>query len=252
MIRIAAAGDLHYGVDSAGRMRPALADLDDHADILCLAGDLTTRGRPEEAEVLARELADAPVPVVAVLGNHDYHTDQQQEVTEILERAGARVLEGTSLVHEVNGVRVGIAGVKGFGGGFAGASGSEFGEPEMKLFMRVTIDAANRLDAALTEMDADLKIALMHFSPIPETLEGEPLEIYPFLGSYLLAEPLDKHRVDLALHGHAHRGDEHGETPGGVPVRNVAQHVLEAPYKVYSLDPENAERRDRSDATIGS
>lgn len=233
MIRVAAAGDLHFGTDSAGSMREALTDLD--ADALLLAGDLTKRGRPEEASVLAQELAGLHVPVVAVLGNHDYHGDRQDEVRHILEEAGVRVAEGEAVIVDSAGGSIGVAGVKGFGGGFAGASGSEFGEPEMKVFMRVTMRAAHALGQALSGLRTDVRVVLMHFSPIPETLAGEPREIYPFLGSHLLAEPIDRHGADLVLHGHAHRGVEKGETPGGIPVRNVAQPVLGAAYKVYRL-----------------
>jgi Icc-related predicted phosphoesterase len=175
------------------------------------------------------------VPVVAVLGNHDYHADRQDEVRRVLEAAGVRVLEGESVVVEAGQGRLGIAGAKGFGGGFAGASGSEFGEPEMKAFMRLTARAAESLDRSLADLDADARLVVLHFSPVPETLAGEPKEIFPFLGSHLLAEPIDRHGADLVVHGHAHRGVEKGETPGGVPVRNVAQAVIRAPYKVYVL-----------------
>lgn len=235
MIRIAAAGDLHFSTDSAGSLREALEDID--ADALLLAGDLTKRGRPEEAAVLAGELRDVPVPVVAVLGNHDYHGDRQDEVRTVLEDVGIRVAEGEAVVVDSPGGSIGVAGVKGFGGGFSGASGSEFGEPEMKLFMRVTMRAAEALGLALAGLRTDVRVVLTHFSPIPETLAGEPREIYPFLGSHLLAEPIDRHGADLVLHGHAHRGVEKGETPGGIPVRNVAQPVLGAAYKVYRLHP---------------
>ena len=149
MIRVAAVGDVHVGIDSAGRLAPRLAGLADHADVFLLAGDLTHRGRPEEAKVLAEELRGVRVPTVAVLGNHDYHSDEQDGVTEVLEQAGIRVLEGDAVVLEIGGRRVGIAGSKGFGGGFAGASASDFGEPEMKAFVGHTKALAGRLERAL-------------------------------------------------------------------------------------------------------
>lgn len=236
MIRIAAAGDLHFGADSAGTLRESLVGLAEHADALLLAGDLTRRGEPDEARVLAEELSDVQVPVVAVLGNHDYHVDREEEVAEILEGAGCRVLDGEAVELDVGGRSLGIAGVKGFGGGFPGAFGSEFGEPEMKAFARTTKRAADRLDAALGTLEADVRVALMHYAPVRETLAGEPPEIFPFLGSYLLAEVVDERGADLALHGHAHRGVEKGMTPGGVQVRNVAQHVIDRPFTVYRFD----------------
>jgi len=244
MIRIAAAGDLHFGTDSAGSFRPALVDLPDRADMLLLAGDLTRIGRPEEAGVLAEELADLRVPVIAVLGNHDYHSDRQDEIVAALEKADVRILEGASTVVEVNHSRIGVAGVKGFGGGFAGACGSDFGEREMKAFIEHSMERAARLQSGLEDLGrqgADTRIALMHYSPIRETLQGEPLEIYPFLGSYLLAEAVDRAGADLALHGHAHRGREKGATPGGVAVRNVAQTVINQAFVIYCLQADARE-----------
>jgi Icc-related predicted phosphoesterase len=235
VIRIAAAADVHFGLDSAGSLRPQLEHLPDRADLLLLAGDLTRVGDPDEAVVLATELSGLPVPVVAVLGNHDYHADRAGDVVKVLEASGVRVLEGTTTVVEAGGARVGVAGIKGFGGGFVGACGSEFGEPEMKAFMVHTRRVAERLTRGLDDLGdgCDLRLALLHYSPVEATLVGERLEIYPFLGSYLLAEAIDTGGADLAFHGHAHRGTEHGVTPGGVPVRNVAQPVLRHAYHVY-------------------
>jgi Icc-related predicted phosphoesterase len=240
MIRIAAAGDVHAGTDSAGKLRPCFEDLPEHADLLLLAGDLTRRGHPEEAEVLAGELEGIGVPVVAVLGNHDYHLDQEAEVARVLTAAGVRLLEGEATVVETGaGARVGVAGTKGFGGGFAGKCGSDFGEPEMKAFVRHTKALAASLERALESLEAerpDLRVALLHYSPVEATLVGEPPEIWPFLGSYLLAEAVDHAGADLVLHGHAHRGSEQGETAGGVPVRNVAWPVTGRPYTVFHFD----------------
>jgi Icc-related predicted phosphoesterase len=251
MIRVAAAGDLHFGRDSAGTFRPHVDTMPGRADLLLLAGDLTRVGDPEEAAVLAAELREPPLPVVAVLGNHDYQSDQEAAVRGAVEDAGVRVLECEGAVLEVDGTRLGIAGAKGFGGGFAGASGSDFGEPEMKAFVRHTKEVAGRLEAALRALEADVRIALLHYSPVEGTLQGERLEIYPFLGSYLLAEAVDRAGADLVFHGHAHRGVEKGVTPGGVHVRNVAQAVIGHAYNVYTLpDPEGI--HDEVEGTLQS
>jgi Icc-related predicted phosphoesterase len=240
VIRVAAVGDVHVGIDSAGRLAPRLAWLADHADVFLLAGDLTHRGRAEEAKVLAEELRGVRVPTIAVLGNHDYHSGEQDGVTEVLEQAGIRVLEGDAVVLEIGGRRVGIAGSKGFGGGFAGASASDFGEPEMKAFVGHTKALAGRLERALAGLHTDRRIALLHYSPVAETLAGESREIHAFLGSYLLAEAVDRAGADLVLHGHAHRGSRDGTTPGGVPVRNVAAPVIGRAYEVFHFDSEDA------------
>lgn len=233
MIGVAAVGDLHFGKDSAGTLTPHLQRLGEHADLLVLAGDLSRRGRLEEAEVIAEELSTAPVPVVAVLGNHDYESDQQEEFAGLLEDAGVVVLEGTGTVIEAQGVRVGVAGTIGFGGGFPGATCADFGEREMKAFVARTRRLAEGLERSLEGLDVDVRIALLHYSPIPETLVGERLEIYPFLGSYLLAEAIERAGADIVFHGHAHHGVEKGMTPAGIPVRNVAQPVIRRPYNVY-------------------
>ncbi|MFI9009319.1 metallophosphoesterase [Actinosynnema sp. NPDC053489] len=237
MIRIAAVGDVHLGEDARGRMRPALEQLGESADVLLLAGDLTRHGTVSEARVVADEFRDLPVPVVAVLGNHDYHDDKPDEVTAVLRDAGLTVLEGEATTLTVDGQTLGVAGVKGFGGGFAGKCGSAFGEPEMKAFIRHTTGIAESLDAALAGLRADVKVALTHYAPVPDTLRGEPPEIYPFLGSYLLGEAIDANGTNLAVHGHAHFGTEHGMTPGGVRVRNVAQPIIRSAYTVYCVEP---------------
>ncbi len=252
MIRIAATGDLHFGKDSTGTLRLCLEQIDRDADALLLAGDLTKNGDPAQAEVLSRELRDLPVPVVTVLGNHDYHSNRHEEVRTVLEQAGVTVLEGEHVVLEVGGADVGVAGGKGFGGGFTGSSGAEFGEPEMKAFIRHSMTQAENLERALAEIeDVDLKLALMHYSPIRDTLEGEPPEIFPFLGTFLLAEAVDRTGVDLALHGHAHHGSEKGVTPGGVNVRNVAMPVLRRPYAVYAFErPRRGDHPERVHAMV--
>ena len=239
MIRVAAVGDMHIGRDSAGKFGCHLEHLAERADVFLLAGDLTKRGLPEEADVLADELRGIPdaVPTFAVLGNHDFETDGEEYVTKAVTSVGVRVLEGHAEVMEVDGLRVGVAGAKGFGGGFAGACATEFGEPEMKAFVRHSAETAGRLEDALRSVQhCDVRIALMHYAPVDSTLRGERLEIFPFLGSYLLAEAIDRAGADLAVHGHAHGGSEKGVTAGGVLVRNVAQPVLRRAYAVYCLD----------------
>lgn len=238
MIRLAAVGDVHYDRNSAGRIGQYLPRLEGAADLLLLAGDLTQVGSNEEISVLADDLATSPIPVIAVLGNHDFHSDQAARVSEILTRAGVTVLEGSSVSFQLNGCSVGVAGVKGFGGGFIGACGTEFGEIEMKEFIRVTKSQADALKNSLLALTTDYKVALMHYSPCKETLMGEKKEIYPFLGSYLLAEAVDEGEADICFHGHAHHGVERGITAGGVPVRNVAMPVIRHPFNIYSLDKE--------------
>jgi Icc-related predicted phosphoesterase len=235
VIRIAAVGDVHMDEDVIGRYRPALEELPERADVLLLAGDLTRHGTEAEARCVATEFGNLGVPVVAVLGNHDYHCDQAPAVTRILNDVGIAVLEGDGVVLERNGVRLGVAGAKGFGGGFAGKCASAFGEPEMKAFIRTTTEVSDRLGAALQKLDCDVRVALTHYAPVPDTLVGEPPEIYPFLGSYLLGQAIDSAPTALAVHGHAHAGTERGTTPGGVRVRNVAHPVIKQAYNVYHL-----------------
>jgi Icc-related predicted phosphoesterase len=236
-MRIAAMADIHVGPDSRDRLRPQLEHVDQFADVLVIAGDLTKCGTREEARVLVGELANVTVPRVAVLGNHDYHADAQDAIVAELEASGVVVLDGTHTVVDVDGTTLGLAGGKGFGGGFPGASASEFGEPEMKAFVHHTRTIAARVGNALASLDTDVRVAVLHYSPVEDTLRGERLEIYPFLGSYLLGEAVDGAGADLVVHGHAHNGTEHGVTPGGIPVRNVAQPVLGAAYRVFELAP---------------
>ncbi|MFG3557736.1 metallophosphoesterase [Micromonospora sp. NPDC047557] len=235
VIRIAAVGDVHLDEDVVGRFRPALEELPECADVLLLAGDLTRHGTEAEARCVAQEFGGLAVPVVTVLGNHDHQCDQVPQVVKVLEDAGITVLEGDGVVLDCAGGRLGIAGVKGFGGGFAGRCASDFGEPEMKAFVRTTNESADRLGAALRSLDCDMLVALTHYSPVPDTLAGEPLEIYPFLGSYQLGQAIDSAPTALALHGHAHAGTERGTTPGGVRVRNVAHPVIKQAYSVFHV-----------------
>jgi Icc-related predicted phosphoesterase len=237
MIRIAAVGDIHLGPDNVDAFHDAVRSVDDDADVLLLAGDLTRHGEVDEAALVTHAVAGLDVPVVAVLGNHDHHAGRAQQVTDELESGGITVLEGSSTTLEVAGCSLGIAGAKGFGGGFAGACASDFGEPEMKAFVRHTKDIADQLRRTLAALETDVRVALLHYSPVEDTLRGERLEIFPFLGSYLLAEAIDGAGADLALHGHAHAGVEHGTTAGGTRVRNVAMPVIRSSYRVYELEP---------------
>lgn len=236
MIRVAAVGDIHLGPDVADRYRDRIVDIAEHADVFLLAGDLTRHGTPEEGRIVADAMRDLGLPVIAVLGNHDFHSDAEAEVTRILEDAGVTVLEGSGTVVECGDIRLGVAGGKGFGGGFAGRCASDFGEREMKDFVATTKEFSARLRTALNDLDdTDVRLALTHYSPVKDTLAGEPPEIYPFLGSYLMAEVIDECDVDLAIHGHAHKGTEKGVTPAGVRVRNVALPVIQRAYTVYCL-----------------
>ena len=235
VIRIAAVGDVHLDQDVVGRFRPALEELPGCADVLLLAGDLTRHGTEAEARCVAQEFGDLGVPVITVLGNHDHQCDEVPQVVKVLQDAGITVLEGTGTVVETPGGRLGVAGVKGFGGGFAGRCASDFGEPEMKAFVRTTRESADALTGALLSLECDALVALTHYSPVPDTLAGEPLEIYPFLGCYQLGQAIDSAPTALALHGHAHHGTERGTTPGGVRVRNVAHPVIKQAYSVFHL-----------------
>ncbi|MGZ3695123.1 MAG: metallophosphoesterase family protein [Bdellovibrionota bacterium] len=238
MIRLAAVGDVHFDESSAGRIANYADEISSLSDIFLLAGDLTQTGNPEEAKVLVADLKQIRVPVVAVLGNHDYHMGKEKEITAMLEAVGVSVLEGTSVEFEIAGSAVGVAGIKGFGGGYSGACASEFGELEMKEFIRYTKSGAKLLSESLRALETPYKVALLHYSPVADTLLGEKKEIYPFLGSYLLAEAVDEGHVDIAFHGHAHKGVERGITAGGVPVRNVAQPVIRHVCNIYTINKE--------------
>jgi len=240
MIRIAALGDCHFDVGSKDELAPYLSRLRYEADLLLLAGDLTRSGRLAEGETLAHELRGCPVPVVATFGNHDYHFDQQEAIAKVLRDVGVTVLERQSVVININEHHIGVVGAKGFGGGFPGACASEYGEPEMKSFIRHTKHVAEDIGRLLTELDTPYKVALLHYAPIEQTLLGERKEIYPFLGSYLMAEAIDEAGADIIFHGHAHRGTEKGVTAGGIPVRNVAQPVLGHVFNIYTLDKEGS------------
>lgn len=236
-MRFAAVGDLHVTKDSAGSLRGFFAQASDAADVLLLCGDLTDYGTAEEAQVLADELAAVSVPIVAVLGNHDYESGTPQVVADALTHAGVRVLDGEAC--EIDGV--GIAGAKGFAGGFGRGSLGAWGEPAIKQFVQETLHEAMKLESALAKLRTPHRIALLHYSPITGTVEGEPVEIFPFLGSSRLEEPLLRYPVDAVFHGHAHRGTPEGRTINGVPVFNVARPLLlrtrpqQPPFRLFEL-----------------
>ncbi len=236
MIRIAAVGDVHVGPGESGRLHRELEGVSDDADILLLAGDMSTHGRPEEAEIIRDDLGELDVPIVAVLGNHEYENGAEDKFRELLEEGGIHVLEGSSATFDIGGSRVGVAGTIGFGGGFPGGSCADFGEAEFKAFVGRSRQLASSLQQALHDLDSDVRIALTHYSPVRDTLEGENPEIYPFLGSHFLADAIDLAGAQVAVHGHAHAGRHEGHTPGGVPVRNVARDVIARPYVVLHIE----------------
>jgi Icc-related predicted phosphoesterase len=222
-VRLAAVGDLHCTMESAGELRPLFLRASDAADILLLCGDLTDYGLPEEAHILAEELSAATIPIVAVLGNHDYESGKQDEVRHILHDGGVHVLDGEACI--VNGV--GFAGAKGFAGGYGRGALGPWGENAIKQFVNEAIQEALKLESALAKLRTSQRIALLHYSPIVATVQGEPLEIFAFLGTSRLEEPLIRYPVDAVFHGHAHRGYPEGKTVNNVPVYNVAKPLLQ-------------------------
>jgi Icc-related predicted phosphoesterase len=236
VIRVAAVADIHVGSEPDTSFDTALCEVHEHADVLLLGGDLTRCGSISEAECLLRSLEAVSVPIVAVLGNHDHHAECEARITKMLESEGIRVLEGEGIDLDLPAGRLGVAGTKGFGGGFGRSALSAFGEREIKTFASHAHEYAERLEGALSSLESPTRVALLHYAPVEDTIVGEPLPIYPFLGSYLLGEVADRVGADLVLHGHAHAGRERGATAGGVPVRNVARPVIHRPYRVYELD----------------
>ena len=225
-VRVAAIGDLHCSKASLGALQALFSRIAESADVLALCGDLTDRGLPDEARLLAKELQAVKVPKVAVLGNHDFESDAAGEVTEILAQADVSVLDGTTL--EVLGV--GFAGAKGFAGGFGERALQAWGEEPIKTFVRTAVDETLKLESALARLRTRRRVVLLHYAPVRDTCDGEPLEIYAFLGSSRLEEPLNRYAASVVFHGHAHRGQPEGKTAGGVPVYNVALPLLQRLY----------------------
>jgi Icc-related predicted phosphoesterase len=235
-IRIAATGDIHLGRDGdEERWAEAFHALRDRVDLVLLAGDLTTHGEPEQAAMVAAAVRGLDVPVLSVLGNHDWHADRRDELVAVLQEGGIDVLEREHRVLELCGAEVGIAGTKGFGGGFDGAHIPDFGEPLMRRVYAESIEEADALDAGLRAIAlCPFRIALLHYAPITATLQGERSDIWPFLGTDRLAAPLREHHPDLVLHGHAHAGTFAGHL-GEVPVYNVSVPVMGEDFWVFEM-----------------
>ena len=237
VVRVAALADLHCTKTSQGAFQPLFARVSEAAELLLIAGDLTDYGLPDEARVLAKEFGALRIPVAAVLGNHDLESGKADEVRQILIDAGCPVLDGDAC--ELRGI--GIAGVKGFGGGFGKRALGPWGETIIKQFVREAVDEALKLETALARLRTSNLVTLLHYSPIQQTCEGEPPEIYPFLGSSRLEEPIGRYPVTLVLHGHAHRGQPEGRTASGAPVYNVSMALLtrtfadRPPFRVFEV-----------------
>ncbi|HLH49632.1 MAG TPA: metallophosphoesterase [Roseiarcus sp.] len=231
VLRVAAIGDLHVKEDGAVSYKNLFGEISRAADVLALAGDLTDLGKSREAELLAEDLKACTIPVVAVLGNHDYESDRVDDIRGVLRQAGVRLLDGQAT--EISGV--GFVGVKGFVGGFGKTMLGSFGEPAIKAMVAESVSEAMRLENAMRQVRAERALVILHYAPIAETIAGEPLEIFPFLGSSRLAETIDRFKVSAVVHGHAHRGVYQGRTPGGAPVYNVARQIEKPDGRPYAL-----------------
>lgn len=253
IVRIAAVGDLHYGRSvTPGTLQPLFAQISEAADVLVLPGDLTDYGLPDEARALAREMSALKIPAVGVLGNHDYESNQENEVKQILTDAGLVLLDGDTT--EILGI--GFAGVKGFAGGFGRGALGPWGEETIKRFVHECIEEALKLESALARLRNDHVIAILHYAPIVDTVEGEPREIFPFLGCSRLEEPLTRFPVSAVFHGHAHHGRPEGHTRTNVPVYNVCMSLMremspERPFRLIETPiaegPDVEERRRGAD-----
>lgn len=235
-MRIAATADIHFSPQSYDRIRDAMGRVRDDADVLVIAGDLTNYGKPDEVESLLNALVRLRVPIVAVLGNHDYESNRVEEVMKLLTAEGIKMLDGSA--YERDGV--GFAGCKGFHGGFGRGVLTAFGEPEVKAFVQASMDEAMKLERALSMLRTEKRVVVTHYAPVPDTVKGEPQEIYTYLGCSRFAEIIDRHGANIAFHGHAHHGSPDGKTVGGVPVHNVAlqlnmQRDGGKPYRVFEV-----------------
>jgi Icc-related predicted phosphoesterase len=227
VVRIAALSDLHYAKNSQGSMQPLFTQIAEAADVLVLCGDLTDYGLAEEARILAKDLAPVKIPVVAVLGNHDFEACEEKDISKILTDVGVHVLDGDTWEHH----GVGFAGIRGFCGGFGRGALGPWGEKIIKDFVHEAVQEALKLESALARLaSTDKRVVLMHYAPIRETVEGESPEVFPFLGSSRLEDPLSRFDVTVVFHGHAHKGAPEGKTQTGIPVYNVAHQVLRASY----------------------
>jgi len=235
-MRIAATADLHFAPANQAALREQLSKARDEADVLVLAGDLTNFGQPSEMEPLLNALVRLRVPTIVVLGNHDFECGKEQELMRMMSAEGIKVLDGTA--YERDGV--GFAGTKGFVGGFGRGVLTAFGEPEIKTFVRASIDESLKLERGLSQLRSKKRVVVLHYSPIAGTVQGEAPEIFPFMGTSRLAEVIDRHGADLVVHGHAHNGTLSGQTAGGVPVHNVAITLLQAQqppssYRIFDI-----------------
>jgi uncharacterized protein len=235
-MRIAATADLHFVPASHRAVLEQLGRARDEADVLVLAGDLTNYGQPAEMDPLLNALVRLRLPIIAVLGNHDYESGKEQELMQMMTAAGVKVLDGTG--YERDGV--GFAGAKGFVGGFGRGVLTAFGEPEIKVFVKASIDETLKLERGMSQLRAAKRVVVLHYSPIAATVQGEAPEIFPFLGTSRLAEVIDRHGADLVVHGHAHHGTLCGKTTAGVPVHNVAITLLQAQqppaaYRIFDI-----------------
>ena len=236
VVRVAAAADIHASDASADRVERAFAELEGEADVVLLAGDLTTSGEPEQAEIIARACRPLDVPIFAVLGNHDHHAERTGELEEVLASAGVRLLDRESATCEIDGLEVGVVGTKGFVGGFPGSALPDFGEPLLRrVYAETSVEAEAIAGGLQAIVHCDLRIVLLHYAPVVDTLEGEPPGIYTYLGSERLARPIAEHGADLVLHGHAHAGAFEG-CIGDIPVYNVAVHVTGRNFWIFELD----------------
>jgi Icc-related predicted phosphoesterase len=242
-VRVAAVGDLHCKQSSSGSLQTLFSRIAENADVLALCGDLTDRGLADEARILAKELQTVKIPKVAVLGNHDFESDAAGDVTEILDGAHVTVLDGAAI--EIAGI--GFAGAKGFAGGFGDRALQAWGEGATKIFVREAVDETLKLESALARLRTPGRVVLLHYAPVLDTVDGEPREIYPFLGSSRLEEPLNRYAASVVFHGHAHRGQPEGKTSGGVPVYNVALPLLQqlypdrSPFRVIEIPAQLSE-----------
>jgi Icc-related predicted phosphoesterase len=235
-MRIAALADLHFTTAAYESYRTTLERVRDEADLLVLAGDLTNYGKTSEMDPLLNVLVRLRLPIVAVLGNHDYESGQQDELMKMMTTEGIKVLDGTA--YERDGV--GFAGTKGFIGGFGRGVLTAFGEPEIKRIVQATIDETLKLERAMSQLRTEKRIVVLHYAPVVGTVQGEPSEIFPYLGTSRLAEVVDRHGANIVIHGHAHHGGREGKTVGGIPVYNVALHLLQtqqppAAYRLFEV-----------------
>jgi Icc-related predicted phosphoesterase len=232
-MRIAAVADIHFSPPAYDRIRSTLERVRDEADLLIVAGDLTNYGRVQEMESLLNALVRLRIPIVAVLGNHDYESGQEAELMRMMTAEGIKVLDGTA--YERDGV--GFAGTKGFIGGFGRGALTAFGEPQIKLMVQAAVDEALKLERALAQIRTEKRVVVLHYAPILGTVVGEAPEIYPYLGTSRLSEVVDRNGANFIVHGHAHHGVREGKTVSGIPVYNVALHLLqvEDPPRAYRV-----------------